>query len=105
MLVWRFFFWLIHQLEGTPGIVSPQKITLRTWDKVYPVHPLNLLLLVKTTLSLARLCSSMCHLIGLTADKTDNSDTHVLPRIASELADTYSYYLNELWLRTTKHDV
>lgn len=59
----------------------------------------------KTTLSLARLCTSMCHLIGQPADKTDNSDTHVLPRIASELADTYSHYLNELRLRTTEEDV
>ena len=47
----------------------------------------------------------MCHLIGQTADKTDNSDTHALPRIASELADTYSHYLNELRLRTTEEDV
>lgn len=39
------------------------------------------------------------------ADKTDNTNTHVLPHIASGLADTTSYYLNELWMRTTKEDV
>lgn len=39
-----------------------------------------------------------------TADKADNSDTHELPRIASEPADMYSY-LNEVELRTGKGGV
>lgn len=52
------FLWggggVIHQLEGGTGDVSPlnksiiktdmQKITARTWNKVYPVHPMNFLL-------------------------------------------------------------
>lgn len=40
-----------------------------------------------------------------TADKADNTDTHELPCIASEPADMYSYYLNEVELRTGKGGV
>lgn len=37
-----------------------------------------------------------------TADKADSTDTHELPRIASEPADTFSYYLNEAELGQVK---
>lgn len=36
------------------------------------------------------------------ADKTDNTDTHVLPHIASEPFDKMDYHMNVIWLRTAK---
>lgn len=84
-----------------------QQIILRTWDKVCPVDFLSLV--KQNELCLELLCVHPYAISSgrqsCTDDKTDNTNTRVLLHIASELADTYSYYLNELWLRTTKDDV
>lgn len=107
------FVWFVWFVFGAPLLLfSPLnalitkydmlQITLKTWNKVYLVHTIFLLLEKNKMHSLQKPFAYIS--LGrqpCTTDKTDNTDTLILPHIASELADTYTYYLNELWLRTT----
>lgn len=68
-----------------------QQITLKTWAKGFPIPQINFLLLLFKKKSVLNPFVHI-HVPPLwkpcTADKADNTDTHVLPHIASERADT-----------------
>lgn len=93
-------------LEGTTGVstlnmstrkTDRQQIKLRTRHKVYLIHSvLNLLVNIHVPLYWTDISEQLI--------RANNSNTHALPHAASEFADTSSFYLDELCLRTTKED-
>lgn len=64
-----------------------QQIMIKTWDKVYPVQQ-QILCCWTIKKSNVSLCTSMNRFTRQSADKADNTDTRILPNIASEHVDT-----------------